>query len=138
MKPIANFLLLALTISITACKTTKSDVYISELEIFNTTDIGVTITSYLENMPVKNIYIQKGKSFYTKEVGESPISAAQFWNSDSFQMEFDDGNKLIYSWYRLSPTSKNILVDGWTINKIADRQSQKTYSIQQEHRDSAR
>jgi len=138
MKNIGKILILLMTLNSSNCKKTESSVYTSEFEIINSTDTGLTITSWLDYRQKKSIYIEKGNSFYSKEVGESPITAAEFWDSDSLEIKFADNKILIYSWNRVSPTSKNILIDGWSVNKIADRQTKRIYKIEQEHRDSAK
>ncbi len=141
MKNIANILIftgLILLLNSSSCKKTESLIYKSEFEIINSTDTGVTIKSWLNNRQVKSINISKHSSYQTIESLEQPLTAAQFFNSDSLEINFNDNKKLIYSWYRPSPTTNNILTTGWLVEKKGERYTKRTYEITQEHRDSAK
>jgi hypothetical protein len=138
MKNVLSALVILIILSSSNCKKTESLVYISEFEIINATDTGLTIRSWLDYRKQKDIYIEKGKSYYTKEVGESPIIPSQFWGSDSLEIKFDDDKVLLYTWNKKSPTEQNILQNDWENIKIATRHNKDIYKIGKEHRDSAK
>lgn len=138
MKKLISALVILIILSSSNCKKTESLVYISEFEIINETDTGLIIRSWLDNRKQKEIYIAKGKSYYIKEVGESPIIPSQFWASDSLEIMFDDDKVLLYTWYKKSPTAQNILQNDWDNIKVSTRQSKDIYKIGNEHRDSAK
>jgi hypothetical protein len=132
------FVLIAIIALSSECRTTKSDVYTSEFIISNQTDTGVLLRSWQNKGSRKNIFIPKKQDYGHTEKGESPISPAQFWDSDSLELLFDDGKKLTYTWFRLSPTTNNILINDWEFSKTAERHTKATYIIAKEHRDSAK
>lgn len=141
MKQLKNALigsLLILLLNSSSCKKTESLVYKSEFNIVNETDKSLSIKSWLNNKLVKTVSISENSTFQSTESAEQPLTAAQFWDSDSLELIFEDKRHITYTWYRPSPTLNNILTTGWTAEKVDERYTKRIYTITQEHSDSAR
>ncbi len=122
------------------CRTTESLIYYSEFQFLNETDSLFYIAAYnKKRLVVEANVIASTITTIKREYEHVALNPGQFFDSDSIEVVLTTGKKLIYSWYRDSPTSKYLGNGlGWTESKLDDNHFIYTYHFTQEHIDSAR
>jgi hypothetical protein len=122
------------------CKTTESLVYYSDFKFINKTDTDFHIIGYRNNQLQVDITVPNAEiTTIKKEYEHVPMNPGQLFNSDSIEVILNSGKKIIYSWYRSSPT-KDYLGNGlgWSESKVDINHYVYSYTLTQEHIDSAR
>lgn len=139
MKHTQTLIAIFVLIGLTQCRTIVEYVYTTDFVLQNNSDTGLSIQSWNNGQPVRQILIPEGQSFSSTFKEEIPLNAAQFWSSDSIEIRFDDGRKLTYFKDSVSPTLKNLLTtDDWSNQNISERHTKESYDITSEHYNKAR
>lgn len=100
--------------------------------------MDVRVQSWFHNTLARDFQISKNNQTEMEEISDgTPINPGLFFSSDSIEMRFENNKKLIYSWYRKTPTTKYIGNDlGYASEELPEHQMLFTYLITQEHADS--
>lgn len=122
----------------TNCKRTEY-IWTSTFRFVNSTSSNIHIQGWNNKRLSRDLIVPKNSQVELKETNEgTPMNPGHFFSSDSIELTFDNNKKLIYSWYRKSPTSKYIGNGiGYEQKEISERHLLFTYLLNQEHIDSA-
>jgi len=123
-----------------SCKITRSTLQYSTFHFVNETNSDIHIQGWYLRQSQQDFRISKNSSIdIEKEQANASMNPDEFFHSDSLEITFENNKKLIYSWYRKSPT-KNYLGNGlgYKEERTSENHIKFTYFITQEHIDSAK
>lgn len=126
--------------SLLSCRTTKSYVYTTDFIFENQTDSIFHVSAFFKDHLTRQFVVPNNTHvIFTEKHEHVPMNPGEFFSADSIEVALPSGRKLIYSWYRPSPTPKylgNIL--GYTETIKDERYYVYQYMFTKTHIDSAR